>query len=215
MATVVGEIAGSRGVTADLATAEGVAALVAAEPAADIVINNLGMFAASDFFSDEDDALWEQHWQVNVVSGLRVARAYLPGMAAKGWGRLIFISSDSAFFIKPELIHYCVSKTANVATARGLAKRMKGTGVTVNSVLPGPTFSRGMAEALEEARAASGKPLREFATELIRDTSPNVLIQRPVEAEEVASLVTFLASDDAAAITGSAMRVDGGVTDTL
>ena len=138
--------------------------LVAAEPEADIVVSNLGIFQPADFF-DADDALWDRHWQVNVMAGVRLARAYLPGMEAKGWGRFLLLGSESAFNIPIEMIHYGVSKTADVALARGLAKRMAGTGVTVNSVLPGPTLSEGVAAMLEGERASSGRSIEEVAAD--------------------------------------------------
>lgn len=127
-------------IAADLATAEGCAALVAKLARVDILVNNAGIFQPSDFF-DTPDEVWDRHWQVNVMSAVRLSRAYLPSMEKANWGRVIFIASESGFNIPVEMIHYGVSKTADIAVARGLAKRMAGTGVTVNSVLPGPTLS--------------------------------------------------------------------------
>ena len=204
----------ARGVAADLGSVEGHDALVAAEPKADIVVSNLGIFQPSDFF-ETDDATWDRHWQVNVMAGVRLARAYLPGMEANGWGRFLMLGSESAFNIPADMIHYGVSKTADVALARGLAKRMAGTGVTVNSVLPGPTLSEGVVTMLEGERAKSGKPIEEVAAAFVRKHRSASIIQRAATVEEVANMVVYLASPLASATTGAALRVDGGVIDTL
>ena len=203
----------ARGQAVDLATADGVTMLVRAEPHFDIVVSNAGIFQPVDFF-EADDAVWERHWQVNVMAGVRVARAYLPGMAAKGWGRLLFMGSESAFNIPVEMIHYGVSKTADVALARGLAKRMAGTGVTVNSVLPGPTLSEGVAHMLSSAVSA-GKTLEQAGVEFVKTHRPTSIIGRPATVEEVANMVVYLASTLASATTGAALRVDGGVVDFI
>lgn len=211
----VARLGGSaRGVAADLGNAEGHDALVAAEPHADIVVSNLGIFQPADFF-DVDDATWDRHWQVNVMAGVRLARAYLPGMKANGWGRFLMLSSESGINIPVEMIHYGVSKTADIALARGLAKRMAGTGVTVNSVLPGPTLSEGVQAMLETERAKTGKPIEEVAAAFVQEHRSGSLIQRAATVEEVANLVVYLASPLASATTGAAMRVDGGIVDTL
>lgn len=204
---------GVRGRAVDLATAEGARELVADEPAFDIVVNNLGIFQPQDFF-ETDDAIWERHWQVNVMTGVRLARAYLPGMAARGWGRMLFLGSESAFNIPPDMIHYGVSKTADVALARGLAKRMAGTGVTVNSILPGPTLSEGVAQMLK-AETAGGKSLEEAGADFVKAQRPSSLIRRLSTVEEVASMAVYLASPLASATTGAALRVDGGVIDFI
>ncbi|MDE1568627.1 SDR family NAD(P)-dependent oxidoreductase [Aquabacter sp. P-9] len=204
---------GVRGRAVDLATAEGARELVADEPAFDIVVNNLGIFQPQDFF-ETDDAIWERHWQVNVMTGVRLARAYLPGMAARGWGRMLFLGSESAFNIPPDMIHYGVSKTADVALARGLAKRMAGTGVTVNSILPGPTLSEGVAQMLK-AETAGGKSLEQAGADFVKAQRPSSLIRRLSTVEEVASMAVYLASPLASATTGAALRVDGGVIDFI
>jgi NAD(P)-dependent dehydrogenase (short-subunit alcohol dehydrogenase family) len=204
----------ARGVAVDLATADGHATLFAAEPRADIVVSNLGIFQPADFF-DTDDAIWDRHWQVNVLAGVRLARSYLPGMAEAGWGRFIFLGSESAFNIPAEMIHYGVSKTADVALARGLAKRMAGTGVTVNSVLPGPTLSEGVEAMLEGERARTGKSIEAVATDFVNAQRSSSIIRRAATVEEVANMVVYVASTQASATTGAALRVDGGVIDTL
>lgn len=204
----------ARGVVADLGDAAGHDALLAAEPQADIVVSNLGIFEPADFF-DTDDATWDRHWQVNVMAGVRLARSYLPGMEAAGWGRFLLLASESAFNIPVEMIHYGVSKTADVALARGLAKRMAGTGVTVNSVLPGPTLSEGVAAMLEDERAKSGRPIEDVAADFVTAHRSSSIIRRAATVEEVANMVVYLASPLASATTGAALRVDGGVIDTL
>jgi NAD(P)-dependent dehydrogenase (short-subunit alcohol dehydrogenase family) len=213
--TAVKRLGGTaRGVAADLATPAGHAALIAAEPRADIVVSNLGIFQPIDFF-DTDDAIWDRHWQVNVMAGVRLARAYLPAMATNGWGRFIFLSSESGFNIPVEMIHYGVSKTADVALARGLAKRMAGTGVTVNSVLPGPTLSEGVEAMLEGERARTGRPIEAVAADFVTTHRGTSIIRRAATVEEVANMVVYVASPQAAATTGAALRVDGGVIDTI
>jgi NAD(P)-dependent dehydrogenase (short-subunit alcohol dehydrogenase family) len=203
-----------RGIAADLATAEGCARLVAALPTVDVLVNNAGIFQPADFF-DADDAIWDRHWQTNVMSGVRLSRAYLPGMERAGWGRVIFIGSESAFNIPVEMIHYGVSKTADVAVARGLAKRMAGTGVTVNSVLPGPTLSEGVTAMLKDQMAESGKRVEEVAADFVTAHRPSSIIRRAATVEEVANMIAYVASPLASATTGAALRVDGGVIDTL
>ncbi len=201
-------------VAADVATAEGCDALVARVPHVDILINNAGIFQPLDFF-EASDAVWDRHWQVNVMSAVRLSRAYLPGMQKLDWGRVIFIASESGFNIPVEMIHYGVSKTADIAVARGLAKRMAGTGVTVNSVLPGPTLSEGVEAMLAEERAKTGKPIEELAADFVKTHRASSIIQRAASVEEVANLVTYLASPLSSATTGASMRVDGGLIDTL
>lgn len=214
VAEAVARIGGAaRGRAIDLGTAEGADALVAAEPAFDIVVNNLGIFQPSDFFETDDD-VWDRHWAINVMSGVRLARAYLPGMAARGWGRMLFLGSESAFNIPADMIHYGVSKTADVSLARGLAKRMAGTGVTVNSILPGPTLSEGVAAMLKDAVAA-GKTLEEAGADFVKAHRPSSIIQRPARVEEVANMAVYIASPLASATTGAALRVDGGVIDFI
>lgn len=203
----------ARGVAADLADAAGAEALFAAVSAADIVVSNAGIFESVDFF-DTDDDLWDRHWHVNVMAGVRLARHYLPGMQAKGWGRFVLIGSESSFNIPVEMIHYGVSKTADVALARGLAKRMAGTGVTVNSVLPGPTLSEGLAGMLKQGMKP-GQSLEEAGVAFVKEHRPSSIIGRAASTKEVANMIVYVCSTQASATTGAALRVDGGVIDSL
>ena len=199
-------------VTADLGTAEGCKALIEQVPAVDILVNNAGMFQPRDFFETTDE-MWENHWQLNVMAGVRLARAYLPGMEKAGWGRVVFLGSESAFNIPVEMIHYGVTKTADVAVARGLAKRMAGTGVTVNSVLPGPTLSEGVAAMLKDR--PDGQSLEDAAATFVKAHRPSSILQRAATVEEVANMVAYVVSPLASATTGAALRVDGGTIDSL
>ncbi|MFG1295206.1 SDR family NAD(P)-dependent oxidoreductase [Xanthobacter variabilis] len=202
------------GVVADLGTAEGCAALVKAVPHADILVNNVGIYGPGDFF-ETDDEVWQTYFDVNVMSGVRLSRAYLPAMAAQGWGRVVFLSSESALNIPADMIHYGFSKTANLAVARGLAKRMAGTGVTVNAVLPGPTLSEGVAEMLKADAEKAGISVETAAVAFVKAHRPSSIIQRAATPEEVANMVVYACSKQASATTGAALRVDGGVVDTI
>ncbi|MBH3437626.1 MULTISPECIES: SDR family NAD(P)-dependent oxidoreductase [Pseudomonas] len=203
-----------RGVVADVGSVDGCAVLKAAEPEVDILVNNTGIYGPRDFFETGDD-IWTEFFEVNVMSGVRLSREYLPGMASRQWGRVIFISSESALNIPADMIHYGFTKTANLSVARGLAKRMAGTGVTVNSILPGPTLSEGVAEMLKEASERTGQTLEEVAADFVRENRPSSILQRAATTEEVANLVVYTASPLASATTGAALRVDGGVVDTI
>ena len=203
-----------RGVAADVGTAEGCAVLVAAEPSADILVNNAGIFGPQDFFAIPDSD-WTHFFEVNVMSGVRLSRAYLPGMVQRNWGRVLFMSSESALNIPADMIHYGFTKTAYLAISRGLAKRMAGTGVTVNAILPGPTLSDGVATMLQAAKEKSGLSLEETAAAFVREQRPSSIIRRAASVEEVANLVVYAASPQASATTGAALRVDGGVVDTI
>ncbi|ENA35922.1 MULTISPECIES: SDR family NAD(P)-dependent oxidoreductase [Pseudomonas] len=203
-----------RGVVADVGSVDGCAVLKAAEPEVDILVNNTGIYGPRDFFETGDD-IWTEFFEVNVMSGVRLSREYLPGMVSRQWGRVIFISSESALNIPADMIHYGFTKTANLSVARGLAKRMAGTGVTVNSILPGPTLSEGVAEMLKEASERTGQTLEEAAADFVRENRPSSILQRAATTEEVANLVVYTASPLASATTGAALRVDGGVVDTI
>jgi NAD(P)-dependent dehydrogenase (short-subunit alcohol dehydrogenase family) len=204
---VVGGFAG------DLGSAEGCDALVQAQPSCDILINNLGVYGPQDFFQMPDSE-WARFFEVNVMSGIRLSRSYLPGMVGRSWGRVVFISSESALNIPADMLHYGMTKTAQLAIARGLAKRVAGTGVTVNSVLPGPTLSEGVAEMLK-ATMKPGQSLEQAGAEFVLAHRPSSIIRRAATAEEVANMVVYAASPQASATTGAALRVDGGVVDTI
>lgn len=203
-----------RGVAADLATASGCDALVSEVPDVDILVNNAGIFGPKDFF-EIPDAEWARFYDVNVLSGVRLSRAYLPGMASREWGRVIFISSESALNIPEDMIHYGMTKTAQLAVSRGLAKRMRGTGVTVNAVLPGPTLSDGMAEMLHQAGVPADADMAQAAAAFVQEHRPSSIIGRAASTTEVANMVVYVASPQASATTGAALRVDGGVVDSL
>lgn len=203
-----------RGHAADLGTAEGCETLVAAEPGADILINNVGIFGPQDFFETPDEE-WTRFYDVNVLSGVRMSRAYAPGMVQRQWGRIVFLSSESALNIPEDMIHYGMTKTANLAVSRGLAKRLAGTGVTVNAVLPGPTLSEGVQAMLKDAQQESGLSMEETARTFVTEHRSSSIIQRAATVEEVANMVVYAASPQASATTGAALRVDGGVVDTI
>ncbi len=203
-----------RGVAADLGTAEGCAALVAAEPSADILVNNVGIYGPQDFF-EIPDAEWTRFFEVNVMSGVRLSRAYLPKMMKQKWGRILFLSSESALNIPADMIHYGFTKTAMLSISRGLAKRAAGSGVTVNAILPGPTLSEGLEEMLEDPQERSGQSIEETAAAFVMKNRPSSIIQRAASVEEVANLIVYAASPQASATTGAALRVDGGVVDTI
>ena len=203
-----------RGVAADLATAEGADALVKAEPHVDILVNNAGTYGPQDFF-DVDDATWDHFFQLNVMSGVRLARHYLKGMLERDWGRVVFISSESALNIPADMIHYGMTKTAQLAISRGLAKLAAGSGVTVNAVLPGPTLSEGVRGMLEGAAKEGNKSVEETATEFVRTHRPSSILRRTASVDEVANMIVYVCSPQASATTGAALRVDGGVVDTI
>ena len=195
---------------ADLSTAAAANEVAKKYPDADIVVNNLGIFEPKDFL-DIIDEEWMHFFEVNVLSGIRLARAYLPAMKKKNWGRIIFISSESGVQIPPEMIHYGMTKTAQLAVSRGLAEALAGTGITVNCVLPGPTRSRGVEDFVDALAKREGKTFQQFETEFFQKVRPTSLIKRFAKPEEVASLVAYVASPLASATTGAALRVDGGV----
>jgi NAD(P)-dependent dehydrogenase (short-subunit alcohol dehydrogenase family) len=201
-------------IPADAASAEGAASLIAQAPVVDILVNNLGIFEPKPFFAIED-ADWRRFFDTNVLSGVRLSRHYAPLMRDRGWGRIIFISSESALNIPQEMIHYGMTKTAQLAVARGLAIELAGSGVTVNAVLPGPTRSEGVEVFLDQLARKEGKTVGEIETAFFRTARPTSLIKRFAEPEEVANLVVYLASPQASATTGSALRVDGGAVNSI
>src|ERR1700730_16788697 len=202
------------GIAADLGTASGVAAFLQQAPEADILVNNLGVFEPKPFLEIPDSG-WLRFFEANVLSGVRLSRHYLPGMLKKNWGRVIFISSESAQHIPAEMIHYGMTKTAQVAIARGLAESVAGTGVTVNSVLPGPTASEGVGGFLDSMAAQQKVSKAEIEKQFFANTRPSSLLKRFETPEEVASVVAFVASAQSAAINGAAVRAEGGVVRSI
>lgn len=192
----------------DLATDNDAQELARRFPDVEVLINNLGIFEPKAF-GDIPDEDWRRFFEVNVLSGVRLSRLYLPAMRARNWGRIIFISSESALQIPEEMIHYGMTKTAQIAVARGLAELTAGTGITVNSVLPGPTRSEGVEEFV--GKLSGGKSFEEFEKEFFEKVRPTSLIKRFASVDEVASMVTYVASPLASATTGAALRVEGGL----
>ena len=201
---------GGVGFAGDMTSAAAAADLVRQFPSVEILVNNLGIFEPETFEEITDDE-WKRFFEVNVLSGIRLARLYLPSMKQRNWGRIIFISSESGVQIPSEMIHYGVTKTAQLAVSRGLAEYVAGTGITVNCVLPGPTRSRGVGEFVEALAKQEGKTFEEFEKEFFRKVRPTSLIKRFAKPEEAASLVAYVASPLSSATTGAALRVDGGV----
>jgi NAD(P)-dependent dehydrogenase (short-subunit alcohol dehydrogenase family) len=199
-----------RGISADLGTAQGVAAFLEQVPEADILVNNLGIFEPKPFL-EIPDSDWLRFFEVNVLSGVRLSRQYLPGMLKKNWGRVIFISSESAQNIPVEMVHYGMTKTAQVAVARGLAESVAGTGVTVNSILAGPTASEGVGVFVEDMAKQQGVTKAEIEKQFFSTVRPSSLLKRFETPEEVAAVVAFVASMPATSINGSAVRAEGGV----
>lgn len=194
----------------DLSTKEGVDQIIQVLPEVDILVNNLGIYEPKDFFdiADED---WLRMFDVNVMSGVRLSRHYLPAMLKKNEGRILFISSESGVNIPVEMIHYGMTKTAQLAIARGLAEMTKGTNVTVNSILPGPTYSEGVEQFVQDLATTQKKTVKQVSDDFFKSTRPSSLIQRFATVDEVAALVVFTCSQQAGAINGAPLRVDGGV----
>lgn len=201
------------GVAADLATEDGAAAVLARFPQVDCLVNNLGIFGSRDPFEISDEE-WRRYFDVNVLAAVRLMRAFLPGMVERGFGRVISIASDSAVVIPAEMIHYGMTKTALLAVSRGFAKAVKGTGVTVNTVIAGPTHTGGVEEFVGEL-VGTDLPWDEAQRAFMREHRPQSLVERLLEPEEVAHMVTYLASDLASATTGGALRADGGYVDSI
>lgn len=198
------------GVAADLSTPEGARTLLDRVPGADILVNNLGIFQPAPFLEIGDDE-WRRYFDVNVLSAIRLSRLCLRGMMDRGWGRVVFVSSESALQSPPEMVHYGTTKTAQLAVARGLAELCAGTGVTVNAVLPGPTRSEGVSHFVAELGGAdTGRPVEELVDEFVREHRPTSLLRRAATPEEVANMIVYLSAPQSSATTGAALSVDGG-----
>jgi NAD(P)-dependent dehydrogenase (short-subunit alcohol dehydrogenase family) len=202
------------GIAADAGTEAGAAAILKARPQVDILVNNLGIYESRDFADTSDDD-WRRYFEVNVMSGVRLARGYMPGMLKRNWGRIIFISSESGIVIPGEMIHYGMTKSAQLSISRGLAHLTRGTRVTVNSVMPGPTRSEGIVDFLRSVSSDPAAPAEQIEAEFFAKGRPSSLLRRMVEPEEVASMVTYLASPLSAATNGAALRVEGGIIPTI
>jgi NAD(P)-dependent dehydrogenase (short-subunit alcohol dehydrogenase family) len=202
------------GFAGDLSTSAAAIALVQKHPGIEILVNNLGIFEPKAF-EDIPDEDWSRFFDVNVLSGVRLARLCLPAMKKANWGRIIFISSESAVQIPAEMVHYGMTKTAQLAVSRGLAETVAGTGITVNSVLPGPTRSRGVGDFVEALAKADGQSIEAFEKTFFETARPTSLIKRFEEPEEIASMVAYIASPLASGTTGAALRVDGGCTKSV
>lgn len=203
-----------RGIAADFSKAQDINALLEELPQVDILINNVGIFEPKEFteIPDED---WFKFFEVNVMSGVRLSRHYFPKMLANGWGRIIFVSSESALQIPTEMIHYGMTKTAQLAVSRGLAELTTGTDVTVNTVLPGPTLSEGVGDFINSMATRNGVSVEEMETDFFKNARPTSIIKRFATTQEIANLVAYLSSPLASATNGAAIRVDGGVTKTI
>lgn len=202
------------GYAADLGSSEVTAELIRALGETDILVNNLGIYEHKEF-SDITDADWLRIFEINVMSGVRLSRAFLPGMLKRNWGRIIFISSESGVNIPAEMIHYGMTKSAQLALARGLAETTAGSAVTVNSVLPGPTRSEGVGRFILDMAKSKGLTEKDLEREFFTHVRPSSLLKRFAETDEVANLVAFVASPLASAINGAALRVEGGVVRSI
>jgi NAD(P)-dependent dehydrogenase (short-subunit alcohol dehydrogenase family) len=204
----------AEGIALDLSTAEGCRALVERRPELDILVNNLGIFEPKTF-EEISDADWLRFFETNVLSGVRLSRHYVSGMRSRGWGRIVFVSSESGLQIPTEMIHYGTTKTAQLAIARGLAETLAGTNVTVNSVLPGPTSSEGVGGFVAELARSRGIDAATAEREFFATARPSSVLQRFTTPDEVASMITYVCSERASATTGAALRVDGGVVRSI
>ncbi|MFD9096798.1 SDR family NAD(P)-dependent oxidoreductase [Streptomyces collinus] len=200
-------------VAADLSGEDGAEQVARTLPRVDILVNNLGIFGTADPL-EITDAEWRRYFEVNVLAAVRLTRLYLPGMTERGWGRVQYVASDSAVVIPAEMIHYGMSKTALLAVSRGFAKKAAGTGVTVNSVIAGPTHTGGVEDFVYEL-VDRDLPWDEAQRAFMRRYRPQSLLQRLIEPEEIAHMVVYLSSDQASATTGGALRVDGGYVDSI
>lgn len=216
VARIQAEVPGAAidGVQADLSSAAGCQRLLDAVGEVDILVNNLGIFEPKAFEQIGDDD-WLRFFEVNVLSGVRLARHHLPRMKARGWGRIVFISSESGICPPAEMLHYGMTKSAQLSVSRGLAETCVGTGVTVNAVLPGPTRTEGVGEFFAKLASDAGQTLQEAEHDFFKYARPTSLLQRFIEPAEVAAMVTYVCSPRAAATQGAALRVEGGVVRTL
>lgn len=203
-----------RGVAADLSTAAGCERLTVETGEIDVLVNNMGIFEPKPF-TEISDADWLRFFETNVLSGVRLARHYVGQMRARNWGRIVFVSSESGLQIPVEMIHYGVTKTAQIAVSRGLAESLVGTGVTVNSVLPGPTASEGVGTFVTQLATAQGVDAATIEKQFFATARPSSLIQRFASPEEVAAMIAYICSAQASATTGAALRVDGGVVRSI
>lgn len=203
-----------KGAIADFSNIDQINRLIEEIPQVDILVNNVGIFEPAEFDQISDDD-WYRLFDINVMSGIRLSRHYLPRMLAQNWGRIIFISSESGVQIPGEMIHYGMTKTAQIAVSRGLAQAAKGTNVTVNTVLPGSTWSEGAEKYFFELAKSQGKPVEEVSANYIKEMRPSCLIERFATTDEVAHMVTYLCSPLASATTGAAIRADGGTVPTI
>jgi NAD(P)-dependent dehydrogenase (short-subunit alcohol dehydrogenase family) len=205
-------VSGARaeGIAADVSGAAGCAKVIAACPELDVLVNNMGIFEPKPF-EEISDADWMRFFESNVMSGVRLARHYVKGMRSRNWGRIVFVSSESGLQIPVEMIHYGVTKTAQIAVARGLAESLAGTNVTVNSVLPGPTASEGAVGFVAQLAASSGKSPAQVEKEFFQYARPTSLLRRFEEPAEIGAFIAYVCSARASAITGAALRADGGV----
>jgi len=204
----------ARGVVADLGTAEGCDSAIRQLPEVDVLVNNVGIFGPKPF-PEIADADWQQFFDVNVMSGVRMTRTYLPGMFQRDWGRVVFVSSESGVFIPSEMIHYGMTKSAQLAVARGVAETTVGTNVTVNSVLPGPTWSRGVGDFVQQMADDQGKDVATVEREFFEHVRPTSLIKRFATPDEAANMICYVCSPAASATNGAALRVEGGIVRSI
>lgn len=203
-----------RGIAADVTTAAGCEALVAALPDVDILVNNTGIYEGKPFF-DIPDAEWTRYFEINVMSGIRLSRAYMQAMLKRNWGRIVFISSESGLMIPSDMIQYGMTKTAQLAVSRGLAQLTAGTGVTVNSVMPGPTLTDSVEIFAKDLARQNGEPEDTAVANFVKRNRPGSLLQRFISVEEVANMVVYVSSKESAATNGAALRAEGGLIPTI
>ncbi|MEN3349426.1 MAG: hypothetical protein V7632_3061 [Bradyrhizobium sp.] len=203
-----------RGIAADVSTAAGCKALLAAVPEVDILVNNTGIYEPKPFFEIPDED-WSRFFETNVMSGVRLSRGYMQGMLKRNWGRVVFISSESGLNIPTEMIQYGMTKTAQLAISRGLAEMTRGTAVTVNSVLPGPTMSEGVETFVKDLAKQNGQSVEEAASNFVKQHRPTSILQRFASPEEIANMVVYVCSKQASATNGAALRAEGGIVNTI